>query len=232
MALKRITDLTELASLSLTDEIEVSGLSTTITITAATIDAAAGDNSYNDTGNGFLTAGFAVGDRITVSGFTNAANNQFVATITSVTAGKIITDATGLVTEAVGPTVTITKRISGRVTGSDFVELVALDSRFGREVTILADLTASGDVTDAMLVGDIYQPVNSATAVTITVPPSLTNLQPCTFEATGVGVVTFAAGIGVTINSAGGLLGISGQFAAVTLIPKGSDVYSLVGSLA
>jgi hypothetical protein len=51
-------------------------------------------------------------------------------------------------------------------------------------------------------------------------------------EATGAGVVSFAAGVGVTINSFGGLLDIAGQYAVVTLMPKGSNTYTLFGQLA
>lgn len=78
-------------------------------ITATTISAAASDNSYNDSGNGFVTAGFAVGDRVTVTGFTgNAANNTEDAIITSVAAGKIIVSGPTLVDDAAGESVTIT----------------------------------------------------------------------------------------------------------------------------
>lgn len=80
-------------------------------ITAATISAAAADNSYNDSGSGFLTAGFAVGQRVTVTGFTgDVANNITDGIITSVVAGKIIiggTDGDVIADDAAGETVTI-----------------------------------------------------------------------------------------------------------------------------
>lgn len=81
------------------------------TKTATTISAVASDNSYNDSGNGFVTAGFSVGDKVNVTGFTgNVANNITGGTITSVAAGKIIiggTDGDVIVDDAAGESVTI-----------------------------------------------------------------------------------------------------------------------------
>ena len=56
---------------------------------------------------GFLAAGFAVGDTITTSGWTEAANNS-TWTIASVTAGVIVVEETGLLADEIaGDTVTI-----------------------------------------------------------------------------------------------------------------------------
>jgi hypothetical protein len=64
--------------------------SASITITAATISALASDNSYNDSGNGFVAAGFAVRQRVGVLGFTgNVVNNIAVGVLTAVTPGKL-----------------------------------------------------------------------------------------------------------------------------------------------
>ncbi|KRV72624.1 phage tail tube protein [Pseudomonas citronellolis] len=81
------------------------------TKTASTISAAASDSSYSDSGSGFLTAGFAVGQIITVSGFANAANNG-KRKIATVAAGKItVTNVDGsavtLVDAAASPAITI-----------------------------------------------------------------------------------------------------------------------------
>ena len=79
------------------------------TKTAATISAAAGDNSFNDSGSGFVTAGFEVGDRITVSGFTASANNT-TFTVTAVTSAKITiggTDGDVIVDESAGNSITL-----------------------------------------------------------------------------------------------------------------------------
>jgi hypothetical protein len=79
--------------------------------TGATLSAAASDNSYNDSANGFLLAGLQVGDVVTVTGFTTSANNIAAATITSLTAGKMIiggAEGNAIEDEAAGDTVTIT----------------------------------------------------------------------------------------------------------------------------
>lgn len=84
--------------------------SATVTITASTISAAASDNSYNDSGNGFgiFTAGMAV----IVEGFTgNVANNIVSGVITIAAAGKLTiggTDGDVIVDDAAGESVTIT----------------------------------------------------------------------------------------------------------------------------
>ncbi len=81
------------------------------TITAITISAAAADNSFNDSASGFVTAGFAVGQLVTISGFTgDTANNITGAGITRVVAGKISiggTDGDVIVNDAAGESVTI-----------------------------------------------------------------------------------------------------------------------------
>lgn len=92
--------------------------------------------------------------------------------------------------------------------------------------------TASFSVENAHLYGGGYIDVNSASAVVVTVPPDLFGLQPCVFERVNTGSVTFSAGSGVTINSKDSLLAIADRYTSVTLIPKGSNVYSLQGNLA
>lgn len=91
--------------------------------TAITISAAAGDDSFNDSGSGFVTAGFVVGDIITTTGFGTGANNG-TWLVTSVTAGKIVvtntdgTAATAITTEAAGASVTITSSADVLLVGS------------------------------------------------------------------------------------------------------------------
>jgi len=72
---------------------------------AATVDAAAGDNSFNDSGSGFPT--LVPGQWIRVAGFTEAANNGWFEVV-SRTAAKIVVTGGTLTTEAVGDTITIT----------------------------------------------------------------------------------------------------------------------------
>lgn len=81
------------------------------TITAATISAAAADDSFNDSGSGFVAAGFKVGDYVTVTGFTgDVANNITDGRIIALTAGKMTIDAVkgaAIVDDAEGESVTI-----------------------------------------------------------------------------------------------------------------------------
>ncbi len=84
------------------------------TITATTLSALASDNSYNDSGSGFVAAGFEVGDDVVVTGFTGDIDNNITSgIITAVTAGKITiggTDGDVIVDDAAGESVTIATR--------------------------------------------------------------------------------------------------------------------------
>lgn len=142
MAGKRITDLAAAAALAGGEFVEVAQLSATVAITAATISAQASDNSFNDSGGGFLTAGFAVGDRVRVSGFGTAANNLLAGVITTLTANAMIiggTDGDVIVDEAAGASVTIEKWTSRRASSQD-----------------IADLGGGGGIPDAPSDGKIY----------------------------------------------------------------------------
>lgn len=144
MAQKRITDLAASSALTGAELIEVSQKSTATKITAATISAAAADNSFNDTGNGFVTAGFVVGDRVGVSGFANGVNNLIVGTVTALVAGKMTiggTDGDVLIDEAAGANVTISKWTSRRAT---------VGALAGKESIIVA----VGDETTAITAGN------------------------------------------------------------------------------
>jgi len=127
MAQKRITDLAAASALTGAELVEVSQLSDTVAITAATISAAASDNSYNDSANGFVAAGFAEGDRVNVAGFTgDVANNILVGIVTALTTGKMTiggTDGDVIVDDAAGESVTITKWVSRRTTTQDIGDL-------------------------------------------------------------------------------------------------------------
>lgn len=119
---KRITDFPAASPIVGNELIEVSQLSTTIKIEAATISAAAADNSFNDSGTGFVAAGFAVGDRVGVSGFATGANNLLIGIVTDLTAGKMTiggTDGDVIVNEAAGEVVTIAKWTTRRTTADD-----------------------------------------------------------------------------------------------------------------
>lgn len=106
-----------------TELMEMSQLSSTVFISAGTLSALASDNSYNDSGSGFVTAGFAVGNRVKVAGFTgNVVNNILTGVITALTAAKMTiggTDGDVIVDDAAGETVVITKWTTKRATAKD-----------------------------------------------------------------------------------------------------------------
>lgn len=72
--------------------------------TAITLSASATDNSFNDSGSGFVAAGFVAGDRIktTITG-----NTTLTYVVLSVTAGKMIVSGT-VATQASGISYSIT----------------------------------------------------------------------------------------------------------------------------
>lgn len=73
---------------------------------ATTISAAASDNSFNDSGNGF--GNYDAGQWIKVSGFTTEANNGYFKIVTAA-AGKLTVNRDVLVDEVAGDSVTITQ---------------------------------------------------------------------------------------------------------------------------
>lgn len=70
------------------------------------ISFAAGDNSVNTTGSSFVTAGFVAGGSIRISGSTGNANDS-IATISTVSAAKLVLSGVTVATQAAGPSVTI-----------------------------------------------------------------------------------------------------------------------------
>lgn len=92
------------------------------------------------------------------------------------------------------------------------------------------ETSTAWSIDDDDLNGNVVVFANNASNITITVPSGLTNLEPMTVIRRGAGTVTFVAS-GTTINSKGGNLVINGQHVGVTLIPEGSDAYTLVGDL-
>lgn len=174
---QRISLMTAAGTLDGSELVEISQLSTTVTISAATISAAASDNSYNDSGSGFVSAGFAVGDQINVSGFTgNTANNIFSARITAVTAGKITignSDGDVIVDDAAGETVTISKWLTRRSTVQEIADLAGLSA------SVQMIPIACSDETTNLTTGTAKVTFRMPYAFTVTgVRASLTTAQP------------------------------------------------------
>jgi hypothetical protein len=134
-----------------TELMEMSQLSSSVTITTTTISALASDNSYNDSALGFGTAGFHVGDRVKVTGFTShTVNNLLTGVITVLTNGKMTlggTDGDVIVDESAGSSITITKWTTKRATAKDvgagsdtsYVKKKSISSSSG---TLTMDLSA------------------------------------------------------------------------------------------
>jgi hypothetical protein len=72
---------------------------------------------------------------------------------------------------------------------------------------------------------------STGSAITITIADVLTVGQRIDFAQYGAGQVTFAAGSGVTLNSADGNLKTAKQYAGATVECVASGVYWLVGNL-
>jgi hypothetical protein len=80
--------------------------------------------------------------------------------------------------------------------------------------------------------GDAYSLIRStSTAITITIDNVLSVGQRIDFAQFGTGQVTFAAGSGVTLNSADGNLKTAKRYAGATVECVASGVYWLVGNL-
>ncbi len=168
MANKRITDLIAAGTLTGDELVEVAQVSTTVTITAATLSALASDNSYNDSATGFLAAGFAVGDRVRVTGFTgNVVNNILIGIVTAVTAGKLTiggTDGDVIVDDAEGESVTIAKWTSRRATADEIAALAT-----GGPGAVTESLTvALSDLTTALTAGTAKETIRMPYAFTLT----------------------------------------------------------------
>jgi len=109
-------------------------------------------------------------------------------------------------------------------TGSAWTNLVDIPS----PAQTISDKTANYSIVS----GDAYKLIRStSTAITITIDNVLTVGQRIDFAQFGSGQVTFAAGSGVTLNSADSLLKTAKQYAGVTVECVASGVYWLVGNL-
>lgn len=156
----RISELTIIDSpLSGSEVIEISRLSPIVSMAATTISAigASQGGSFADSGDGFIAAGFVVGNSVRVSGFTESGNNLFSARITELSAGLMSfsgPDGDGIVDEAAGDSVTITKWESRRVTADDLAELAGAGAPSRDAVSALS--ISSGVVNIDCALGDYF----------------------------------------------------------------------------
>lgn len=111
-----------------------------VATTIAFNEVGATGDTITDSGNGFLNAGFAVGDYIYVSGSTS---NDGTYQIKTVVAGTItVADTDDLVSEIAGDTVTIVKVASATAT-TEYGTPISL----GVKVTVKAKSSNSGTIT-------------------------------------------------------------------------------------
>lgn len=96
-------------------------------------------------------------------------------------------------------------------------------------VTRVTDTAASRVVSNADLVGQRVILMDRPTDQNVIVNTGLTGLEPVIFVQIGAGRLTF--GGSATLQSRDNQLRTTGQFSAVTLIPRGSDTYILAGDL-
>ena len=84
----------------------------------------------------------------------------------------------------------------------------------------------------AIVAGDANSFIYSTAAITITVDDELAIGETINFIQNAAGVITFAAGAGVTLNSKDAALLTGGQFAGASITKKATNSYYLVGDLA
>lgn len=225
MSAAPITSLPAATTLTGTELIEVSQLSTTVRKSAATLSAAAADNSYNDSGSGFVAAGFAVADRVNVSGFTgNAANNILVGVITALTAGKMTiggTDGDVIVDDAAGETVVISKWTSRRV----------LMSGAGAKATTTEQLT--GTATDKESTPDSVaalweQGADVASAATVSLAEGGYFKITGTTTITDIDFATDRAGRGAWLRFSG-ILTLT--HSSTLILPTAADIATAAGDM-
>jgi hypothetical protein len=128
----RLSQFGDAAALDGTELVLVSQPSSSVTITAGTISAAASDNSLNDSGSGFVAAGFTSGKGILIAGFTGDTGNNGYAVIESVAVGKIVISGITLVDDAAGESVTITQLDSKKTDAQAIADLASAASPIGR----------------------------------------------------------------------------------------------------
>lgn len=190
----RVPALPAAATLTGNEPLLVAQPSATVTITATTISALASDNSFNDSANGFIAAGFAVKQTVRVTGFTGSgANNIFAGVITALTAGKMTiggTDGDVIVDDAAGESVTITKWDSVRTTAQDVADLAAGGSG-ATEFKGLTFTSSTASTADSDPGNGIFK-WNNATQ------SSATTLYFDDQTADGVSLTTFWASLGTS----------------------------------
>jgi hypothetical protein len=122
-------------------------------------------------------------------------------------------------------------------TGSELV--TALDTEIGSSswqtnitpTTLIVEATTARIISNADLAGDVIIRMTNGSANTVTINTGLTALGLVTIIQYGAGQTTIVQGGGTTLNSANSYLKLNVQYSSITLIPIGSDEYTVVGDL-
>ena len=102
----------------------------------------------------------------------------------------------------------------------------------------LLTFNAQTGTTYTFVAGDADKLVttSNASAVTVTIPPSVfTAGQQFDVQSIGVGLTTFAAGVGVTITSTGATAAapkLRARYSACTVVCTASNVFTVIGDLS
>jgi hypothetical protein len=217
MAEIQITAMTAGATLTGDEWIEISQPSTTVIYTGITIGALAVDNSFTDSASGFITEGFAVGDRIGALGFANGANNLFVGTITALAADSMEiggTDGDVIVDETEGASVTIFKWETHRTSLQDLLDdlVPAIPVvKYRLAFSIENDPPSAAEVMlRHVLQADVTFPDNFAGSVGRKPPgggnPGSTQTFDILHNGSSIGSVAISTGGAFTWNTTGGAL--------------------------
>jgi hypothetical protein len=97
------------------------------------------------------------------------------------------------------------------------------------------DTSTQTGTTYTLVSGDAgdYVTLNNASAITLTVPASVFSAgDTVNLVQLGAGQVTVAAGAGMTVNSQGSKMKISGQYGVATLLFTSASVAVLLGNLS
>jgi hypothetical protein len=106
------------------------------------------------------------------------------------------------------------------------------------DLSLLLNFNAQTGTTYTLVAGDLNKLVttSNASAVTVTVPPSVFSAgQQINVQSIGVGLTSFAQGAGVTITSTGATAAapiLRARYSAATIICTGSNTFTIVGDLS
>ena len=106
------------------------------------------------------------------------------------------------------------------------------------DLSLLLNFNAQTGTTYTLVAGDLNKLVttSNASAVTVTVPPSVFSAgQQINVQSIGVGLTSFAQGAGVTITSTGATATapiLRARYSAATIICTASNTFTIIGDLS